>query len=77
MGVLIMDGEYNYLWDGSCSGWVLLHLNSNKPEEVPRYMIFNVETRRSLLIRDDKVYAEVKQAMLDSGVRIVTSIDES
>lgn len=71
-----MDGEYNYLWDGSCSGWVLLHLNSNKPEEAPRYVIFNLETRKALLIRDDEVYAEVRQAMLDGGVRIVTSIDE-
>ncbi|MPV68628.1 hypothetical protein GD429_22960 [Burkholderia sp. BE17] len=69
--------KYSYLWDGSCSGWVLLHINSDKPEEAPRYLIFNVETRRSLLIRDDKVCAEVKQAMLNGGVRIVTSINES
>jgi len=72
-----MNGEYSYLWDGSCSGWVLLHINCDKPAETPRYLIFNVETRRSLLIRDDKVYAEVKQAMLRSGVRIVSSISES
>lgn len=72
-----MDDEYNYLWSGSCSGWVLFQLNSNKPEEVPRYIVFNIETRRSLVIRDDGVSSEVKQAMLDSGVRVVTSIDES
>lgn len=72
-----MDDEYNYLWNGSCSGWVLFHLNSNKPEEVPRYIIFNIETRGSLVIRHDGVSSEVKQAMLDGGVRVVTSIDES
>lgn len=69
--------EYSYLWDGSCSGWVLFHINSSQMHETPRYLIFNVETRKSLLIQNDKIYAEVKQAMLDNGVRVIASMSES
>lgn len=60
-----------YLWDGSSKAWSLLHVNSKNKSAAPRYLIVNVETRRSLLISDDVVYEQVKQSMLDHGVRIV------
>ncbi|WP_230855554.1 hypothetical protein, partial [Ralstonia solanacearum] len=67
-----MKEEYSYLWDGSSNAWALLHVNSKDKNEVPRYLIVNIETRKSLLISDDVVYEQVKQLMLDRGVRIVT-----
>nr|CUV13295.1 protein of unknown function [Ralstonia solanacearum] len=47
-------------------------LECREKNEAPRYMIVNVETRKSLLIRDDDMYELVKKAMLDHGARIVT-----
>jgi hypothetical protein len=60
------------LWDGSSSGWALFHLNAENPDEVPRYAIVNAETKRALIIEDDKVYAQVIQAMLDHRVKVIT-----
>ena len=72
-----MDGEsrleeFSYLWNGSGTGWALLHINAKNPNEPPRYSIVNIETRRALLISDDELYAKVKQTMSDHGVRIVS-----
>ena len=64
--------EFSYLWDGSTTSWALFHLNVKKPDEPPRYTIVNVEDKSALLISDDELYAKVKQAMLDHGVRIVS-----
>jgi hypothetical protein len=68
-----MMNEYSYLWDGSSASWALLHLNAGNMDEAPRYLIVNIESKRTLLISDDALYAKVKQAMLDHGVRVVTS----
>lgn len=65
--------EYSYLWDGASTSWALVHLNAENVDEVPRYLIFNVETRRALLISDDVICEEVKQAMIDHSVRIIRS----
>ena len=64
--------DYKYLWDGSAPAWALVQVNSDKAGEEPRYAIFNTETRRALVIRDDGIYAEVKGKMLELGVSIVS-----
>ena len=69
--------EYVYLWDGSSDAWALLHINADKPDEHPRYLIMNRETKRALLIRDDAVYARVKEEMLSHGVKIISLNDGS
>ena len=68
-----MMNEYSYLWDGTSASWALLHLNAINVVEAPRYLIVNIETKRTLLISDDVLYEKVKQAMIDHGVRIVTA----
>lgn len=67
-----MESEYSYLWDGSSDEWALVHINADSPDELPRYMIANVKEKQALLISDDVLYAQLKQAMLDHGVKIVT-----
>jgi hypothetical protein len=67
-----MMNECSYLWDGTSPSWALLHLNVKSLDETPRYLIVNVETKQTLLISDDVLYAKVKQAMIDHGVPIVT-----
>lgn len=64
--------EFAYLWDGSSPSWALLHINSSKEEENPRYLIVNTETRNALLIKNDEVYETVREQMLREGVRIVS-----
>jgi hypothetical protein len=64
--------EFSYLWDGSSPSWALLHINVDKPEEDPRYLIVDTETRSALLIRDDTTYAQVKEKMLEEGIPIVS-----
>jgi hypothetical protein len=64
--------DYKYLWDGSTPAWALVQINPDKAGEEPRYAIFNIETKRALTIRDDKVYAEVKGKMLEHRVNIIS-----
>jgi hypothetical protein len=64
--------EFAYLWDGSSPSWALLHINSHKEEENPRYLIINTETREALLIKDDNLYEKVQERMLRERVRIVS-----
>jgi hypothetical protein len=65
--------EFNYLWDGSEAGWVLLYVNVKNPEEVPSYLIVNTETRHALLMHDDALSREVKKKMLENGGKVVHS----
>ncbi len=67
----VQVGDYEYLWDGTSDGWVLMQVNGDQPDEPPRYAIFNTETKRALLICDDAIYSKVKEAMIANGVRIV------
>lgn len=67
-----MKDKYRYLWDGSSPSWGLLHINSKNRDEEPRYLIINIETRKSLLISDNDVYAQVQEAMLSHGVKVIT-----
>jgi len=64
--------HYKYLWDGSSAGWVLIRVNDDRPDEQPRYVIFNTETNRALLIEDDVIYAEVKEMMIAARARIIS-----
>lgn len=64
--------EYRYLWDGSSTGWSLLHLNADNVSEEPRYSIINVETRHVLLIEDNAEYLRVKHAMIEHGAKFIT-----
>ncbi len=67
-----MNEDYNYLWDGTAEGWVLLHTNWQDPTEEPRYLIFNRVTKRALLISSNTDYAAAKKSMIDHGVEVVT-----
>jgi hypothetical protein len=67
--------EFNFLWEPS-SKWVLLHINSQKSNETPRYIIANIETSEALLIHDDNLYEKVKIMMMEKGSRITTSLEQ-
>lgn len=64
--------DYRYLWDGSSKAWALLHVNAEKPDQTPSYLIVNTDTKRTLLIEDDILSAHVKQEMLACGVPVVS-----
>jgi hypothetical protein len=66
--------EYSYLWDGSESGWTLLHFNSNQESEPPKYMVVNTENKSVLIIEDDPECYQVERKMLEEGVQIVTKM---
>lgn len=63
--------EYRYLWDGSSTGWSLLHLNADNASEKPRYSIINVETMHVLLIEDNAKYLRVKHEMIEHGAKLI------
>lgn len=50
-----MKGNYTYLCDGSSDVWALLHVNDNRSDEEPFYMIVNIDKKTALLISDDLV----------------------
>jgi hypothetical protein len=68
--------SYNYLWDGSSEGWVLLCTNPDDAGEDPRYLIYNQLKKRALMIFDNSDYALAKSRMLSAGVRIVSAIED-
>ncbi|QSQ26147.1 hypothetical protein JY651_14965 [Pyxidicoccus parkwayensis] len=68
--------KYSYLWDGSSPEWVLVVVGQDKSGQEPRYVIFNLRDRTALLIEDDKLSEEIKRRMIESGVRVVTSLED-
>jgi hypothetical protein len=73
-----MDSEtkiegFSYLWDAS-SSWALLNINSDEPEQEPKYIIVDTATSQALLISDNNLYRNVKKMMLEKGVKIISSL---
>jgi hypothetical protein len=67
--------EYKYLWDGSEPDWVLYYINPSESEDKAQFAIFNIQTRRALIIEDDYVSQAVITKMCDAGVRVIRSLD--
>lgn len=68
-----MIDEYRYLWDGSApEPWGLLHVNANRTEETPRYLVVNLKTKQALAIREGELAKQVKDEMLKHGVSVVS-----
>lgn len=65
---------FEYLWNASEPGWVLVHLNSSSRDEEPRYFISNLDTQMGELIEDNDVFQAVVQRMLSEGVRVVDAV---
>lgn len=63
--------KFSYLWDGTAPEWALLQVNPGSAES-PKYVIVNTQTRAAKLIEDNALFAQVVQAMLSSGVRVVS-----
>lgn len=54
-------GEYDYLWDGSEDGWVVLRGNSTPGT------IYNTKSGTALVIEDDDAYERVIESMREHG----------
>jgi hypothetical protein len=66
--------EYQYLWDGSETGWALFHINANATTESPRYLVFNTETNRALVIEDNDDYVRVNQMIIEHGTPVFSHL---
>ncbi|MFD7379996.1 hypothetical protein [Streptomyces mirabilis] len=62
--------EYNYLWDGSEEGWVVLRTKAALGT------IFNTNTHMALIIEDNAVYARVIELMRTHGRPFLDSIPQ-
>lgn len=51
-----------------------MHANPDKPSEEPRYLIYNTQTKRALLIRDEELSARIKSKMIEQGVVIISPL---
>ena len=64
------SGSFEYLWDGTEEGWVLVHVGKG-----PLPVIFNRVTRMALIIdEDDELYASVVQQMIDHGKEVLKEL---
>jgi hypothetical protein len=68
--------SFKYLWDGSSTDWVLLHINKECLEDKPRYVIVNTKERQALLIGNDDTYAQVQEKMLEENAKVISSYSE-
>jgi len=61
-----------YLWDGTSADWALCHVNFEDKDELARYSIVNLSSRRILLIEDKVIYQCAKLKMMEAGIKILT-----
>ena len=64
--------QYEYLWDGSTPGWVLVR--SDGPEEHEGYSVYNKESRMLCLIEDDTIHRMVCEKLLSQGAEVLDRI---
>ena len=64
--------EYDYLWNGTQSGWVLLR--SNAGDEDAKYVVYNEQRSRMLLIEDSEVQRLVCEQLLSRGVKVLAEV---
>ncbi|MER6788544.1 hypothetical protein ABT330_28710 [Streptomyces sp. NPDC000658] len=62
--------EYEYVWDGSEDGWVVLRTKAALGT------IFNINTHMALLIEDNAVYTQVIELMRAHGRPFLDSIPQ-
>lgn len=67
--------SYEYLWDGSEPGWVLLRESNENGEEIG-YAVFNRRTAMMLIIEDNFDHAAVVEQMLKAKVDVLDQIPE-
>ena len=65
-------GEYEYLWNGTQSGWVLVRCNVVDSDV--EYIIFNEQRSRMLLIEDSEVQRLVCERLLSLDVRVLDEV---
>ncbi|MCF2858804.1 hypothetical protein L1286_15060 [Pseudoalteromonas sp. SMS1] len=63
--------EFKYLWEDISGGWGLLHVNADRKQEAPDYLVVNISNKNVVLIEDDVVAKKVIEKMLSNGPRIV------
>lgn len=59
--------EFEYLWDGSSPGWVLL----KSPSRVGEYCVFNKANPSVLLIESNEINEAVCRKMKESGCEVL------
>ena len=67
--------EYEYLWDGSDPGWVLVAEDDAEPGV--KFVIYNKKRKTMLLIEDASVSKAVNERMLSIGVEILPEVPKT
>jgi hypothetical protein len=62
--------QFDYLWDGSSSGWLLV----SDEEDQNHYSIFNEQTSVLLHIEDSLIHKAVCDRLLSLGVKVLDHI---
>ena len=66
--------EYDYLWNGTQSGWVLVRFKAI--DEDSEYMVYNEQKGSLLLIEDSEVQRLVCERLLSLGVTVVEEVSK-
>jgi hypothetical protein len=66
--------EYEYLWNGSSPGWVLVRDREDDPRESGQYAIYNEMTSMLLLIEDSHIHNKVCDRLLSLKAKILDRI---
>lgn len=64
--------DYSYLWEQNNTEWALLHVNAQRIDEEPEYLVVNTENRLAKIIEDEVKMELVIAKMKECGVRIVS-----
>ena len=64
--------EYDYLWNGTQSGWVLVRCYADDQEA--EYMVYNELKGKMLLIEDTEALRLVCERLKSSGVTVLEEI---
>ena len=67
--------EYEYLWDGSDPGWVLVADDDAEPGV--EFVVYNKNRKTMLVIEDASVSKVVSERMLSIGVEILPEVPKT
>jgi hypothetical protein len=67
--------EYEYMWNGSSVGWVLVRFN--EADGGVEYSIYNKKTKMVCIIEDDEIHKMVCNKLLSLGTEVLPNIPQS
>ena len=67
--------EYEYMWDGSSVGWVLVCCDDT--DDSSEYSIYNKKTKMACIIEDDAIHNMVCDKLLSLGTEVLPKMPQA